>query len=228
MDGTGPGLGLSERGDMSRGYRRYQKQIKQFAEYLSTGYRPTSFEAAYEVVSDKVSGQYKQEAVALWDILAVNDIKSVVEVGRNLGGTAFLFACACPKLERFLSLDIEEFPISDHALKCWFDRQGIDAELRVCDSTTFEPCRDTFACGLWDFVFIDGGHTGDIVRADIQAWKDHARLIGFHDYADRKVNKHKRYYPDVVEEITWAAERYGWQQVGMRGRSEIVYATTYY
>jgi predicted O-methyltransferase YrrM len=213
----------------SKGYRRYQKQVKEFAANLSTGYRPTSFEAAYEVVKDKVSGQYKREAIALWDILSVNDVKSIVEVGRNLGGTAFLFACACPQLEAFLSLDIEDFPISDHALQCWFDHQGIDAQLRVCDSVDFAVARDPFACRLWDFVFIDGGHTGAIVREDIHAWKDHCRMIGFHDYADKGgANKHRRYYPDVVEEITWAAEKYNWQQIGMRGRSEVVFATESY
>ena len=78
--------------------------------------------------------------------------------------------------------------------------------------------------GSLDFVYIDGEHTGEGVAADIANWKDHTRLIGFHDYADRgSKNKHKRVFKDVVAEISNAAAVNGWQQVGERGRSEIVF-----
>ena len=207
----------------SRGKHKYRKQWEAFAAYLETGKRPTTFEEAYAVVCDKVSGLYESEARAMWNNIRAINPKSIVEIGRNLGGSQFLFCCAAPELEHFLSIDIEEFELTDWELRRWGLKNGIHTHNAVEDSTKTEVA----SCGrLWDLVFIDGGHTGPIVRADIEIWKDHCSYICFHDYANHNgQNKHKRYYPDVVAEITAAAQAYQWQQFGERGKSDIVFKT---
>jgi hypothetical protein len=204
----------------SRGKHKYRAQWEAFAEYLKTGQRPDTFEEAYAVVCNKVSGLYESEARAMWNNIRAINPKSIVEIGRNLGGSQFLFCCAAPDLEYFESVDIEAFELTDEPLMDWAKENGFRTTNIVHDSTDYD------ASGyIFDLVFIDGGHTGPIVKADIEAWKDHCRFIGFHDYADLGHNKHKRCFHDVVAEIQGAAERYGWQQFGERGKSDIVFKT---
>lgn len=207
----------------SRGKVKYRKQWEKFAEYLKTNNRPQSFEEAYAVVCDKVSGLYRSEAEAMWyNIKSINP-ESIVEVGRNLGGSQFLFCCAATELKSFLSVDIELFELTDSALEIWGSKQGIYVANVIHDSTTFEPADE-----MWDLVFIDGGHSGPIVKADIEVWKDHCKYIAFHDYADRgSKNKHKRVFKDVIAEISNAADKYGWKPFGVRGRSDITFETKY-
>jgi len=204
----------------SRGRYRYAEQWEAFADVLRSGIRPTTFERCWPYIEDKVSGQYEEEARALWSNLKRIDPRSLVEIGRNLGGTLWMFACACPNLEEVLSLDVEWYDTTDNLWVKWFAEHGIRAKILECDSTQFCPF------GMYDFVFVDGGHTGPIVRGDIDVWKDHCRYIAFHDYADRgSDNKHKRVFSDVVNEIHKAEIENGWEQFGERGRSDIVYRT---
>lgn len=213
----------------SKGKKKFRAQWEAFATYLDAEIRkadgpevPRTFEEAYAIVADKVSGLYKSEAKAIWDVLREIQAKSIVEVGRNLGGSLFLFGCACEHLESVASYDIEEFELTDCKLMGWYRRQGVDCDVFVQDSTKIVVSHDD----MFDFVFIDGGHTGEIVRKDIMIWKDHCKYIGFHDFANKgNTNKHKRVFHDVVAEISAAARHYQWEQVGERGRSEIVYKT---
>jgi len=209
----------------SKGRFRYAEQWQAFADYLKEcAPMPKTFEVAYAIVSDKVSGMYESEARALWDILQEEQPETIVEIGRNLGGTLFLMACACQdSLKGVLSYDIEYYDTTDDVFYDWFQHHGIDFYIGTGDSAQIKAPNKIF-----DFVFIDGLHTGEAVKADIDIWQDHARLIGFHDYADLKVNKHKKYFPNVVFEISKAARDYRWTQTGKRGRSEIVYRTELY
>jgi dienelactone hydrolase len=199
---------------------RYQTQWLAFAEVLRSGYRPTTFDEAYTVVDNHVSGLYREEAKAVWDVISQRPIKSIVEIGRCLGGSLYLFACACPQLERVLSVDIEWYDTSDEAFPEFFAQHGIECQLVEGDSGEMVAHKE------WDFVFIDGDHTGPGVKKDLEIWKDHTPLLGFHDFADHgRRNKHIKYYPDVVAEIQIAATNNNWQQVGKRGRSEIIFET---
>ena len=204
----------------SKGKHRYRKQWEAFAEYLKTGKRPDTFEEAYAVVADKVSGLYESEARAMWNNIRAINPKSIVEIGRNLGGSQFLFCCAAQELEIFNSYDIEDFELTDEPLEQWSGFNSILTYNHVSDSTKLQA-RNI----IHDLVFIDGGHTGEIVRQDIRIWKDHCKYIAFHDYADLGHNKHKRRFHDVVEEIRVAADRYGWQLFGERGKSDVTFKT---
>lgn len=205
----------------SRGKKKYYKQWSAFADYLSLMKRPETFEECRAVVADKVSGLYESEAFAIWNILWEIKPKRIAEVGRNLGGSLFMYGCCCTELEYVFSVDIERFEETDLILGLWFQNHGIDSDVIVADSTEIKLDEDD----IYDFVMIDGGHTGPIVKKDIDVWKDNVRVISFHDYADKRTNKHKRVYPDVIAEISAAARYYGWKQIGQRGRSEICFET---
>ena len=137
----------------SRGKHKYRKQWEAFAQWLEKGGRPYYFLEAYDVVKDKVSGLYCSEARAMWNNIRAINPKTMVEIGRNLGGSQFLFCCAAPEVEHFYSVDIEEFELTDMALRHWGNRHGIAIQNTVQDSA------NVFTSTVWDFVFIDGGHT---------------------------------------------------------------------
>ena len=209
------------------GKDKYKKEWHEFADMLKTGQRPNNFDDAWALVPKHISGMYEAEMRALWDILSNESIRTMAEVGRNLGGTLFMFGCACDILQYVSSVDIAWYDVSDEALKDWFDSNEIEFDIEIINSA-FVDYDDYDWPRAFDFVFIDGLHTGPAVKADIEIWKDHARLIGFHDYSDNKTNEHHRHFPDVVYEISKAARENGWEQVGERGRSEIVFKTENY
>jgi len=199
---------------MPRGSNRTIPMIKA----MESGARPETFDEAYKIC--KLScGQYDCEAKPLWNIVHHYSPATIHEIGRQVGGTAFLMACASRNLKRFVSVDIRTYDMADAALKKWFAYHHIDAELVVSDSRNWTPKEEV------DFVYIDGEHTGEAVAAEIAAYKDVATLIGFHDYADKGWNKHRWCFKDVVKVISEARDAYGWTLAGPRVRSEVVFLT---
>jgi len=201
-------------------FHRRHAQCEAFWKRLESGDRPDTIDEAYALVSPGVCGLFETEAVGLWGALMDQQIFSLVEVGRNLGGGLVFLCCACPDVKLVRSIDLVAIPECDEPVAAWMRKQGIRYSLEEMDSS------EASAFGMvYDFVWIDGGHTGECVAHDIAIWKDHARLLGFHDFADKKHNAHKRCFQDVVDVIAAAEEQYGWQRIGKRGRSEIVFRT---
>ena len=209
---------------------RINKSAKRLSEWkamesvFSSGIRPDSFEEAYSLCSP-VCGQYKEEAESIWNFIRSNKIQSVVEVGRNLGGNLFLLSCAAKELKTFLSIDLLYWSLTDEVISDWWKKHRIDGTLCVCDSLKYMIPRD-LGLKTWDFVYIDGGHSGEVVKADIEFWKDKTRFIGFHDFADKgRANYHRKVFKELVKEIQFAKETYGWTAVGERANSEIIFRT---
>lgn len=207
-----------------KGRAKYLHEWTAFVAYLRRGLpKPDNFDDAWAALPGhkKVCGLFQAEAWALWKILDAERVETICEIGRNLGGGLFMLACACQNLRYVRSIEIEPIAQIDAALEFWLDANHITHGIQVGDSREVE-----LSAHVFDFVFVDGGHTGECVRADIETWRPRTRLIGFHDFADRGArNKHVRRYKDVVHEIQVARDRYAWRQVGTRGRSEIVFRT---
>jgi len=208
-----------------RGVKKRANEWATFLDALRTNTRPDTFDEIYAHINNHVYGLYEDESRALWNILKKEEIRSVAEVGRHLGANLFMIACCCRELEYVYSTDIFDYDPGDTVLKNWFTANNICSIISVIEPDEVIENPDGI---MFDFVFIDGGHKAESAARDIESWKDHARLIGFHDYADKKTNRHGRYHGGLVEVITKAANEYGWEQTGERGRSEIVYRTEYY
>ena len=115
----------------SRGRYKYADQWETFASVIRSGIRPRTFDRAWSYVSDKVSGMYESEARAIWTFLDSHpEVESIVEVGRNLGGTLWLMGCACRNLKEVLSIDIEWYDTTDDLFVDWF-ADGHELVLRV-------------------------------------------------------------------------------------------------
>ena len=118
------------------------------------------------------------EMETLWNI-AVRARRGIVEVGRYNGGSTFLLACAAPGVP-ITSVDIG--PQDDARLVACFSQHGVgeNVSLIVGDSqhTKYEEI------GLVDVVFIDGDHTYEGCKADIDNWYGNLASNGylvFHD-----------------------------------------------
>ena len=198
--------------------QRNKKQWHELASLMRDGYRPTTLARVWDVVGTGVSGFHTGEAAALWHACKTDgNIRSIAEVGRCLGGTLWMMACCNRKLEEVYSIDVQRFDVTDDAFHDFFTIHGIKHKILVDDSRNAKPERK------YDLVIIDGEHTGEGVTADIKIWWQHARLLCFHDYADKGRNYHRRRYSYVVAAISYHAEKYGWKQVGERGKSEIIF-----
>lgn len=205
---------------MWSGFRRYHKEWGAFVDFLKTGERPVTFRKAWEIVGTHVCGMYDREAEALWESLQTQEVHSLCEIGRCLGGGLFLLVCACPAVKHARSVDIVGYPEIDEPLAAWMNKNDIESSLEISDSALVTADK------MFDFVWVDGGHTGPAVSADIEIWRRNARLIGFHDYADKgRSNKHVRDYHDVTAAITTAAAANSWRPVGRRGCSDIIFTT---
>jgi len=97
------------------------------------------------------------------------DIKSLLEIGRFLGGSTFLIATAKNKEAKFVSVDFKvKAPdyADDLVIKEFIGLvDSENTELVISDSKTYIPERKL------DFVFIDGDHSYEGVRADYEHYE---------------------------------------------------------
>jgi SAM-dependent methyltransferase len=113
------------------------------------------------------------EGAYLWRLVRSLDRPFVTEIGRYHGGTSFLLAAAGGQV---LSLDVDPaLAEHDRALLEVLDAAGLGGrvDVRVADSRTFEV-----EPGSVDVVFVDGDHSYDAARADVEHWWPAVRAGG--------------------------------------------------
>jgi precorrin-6B methylase 2 len=112
----------------------------------------------------------------------------IVEIGGLYGGTTSVLALANPAAR---VVTIDEFswspakdrpPASAAGLRAEMTRIGAsNVTVMEGDSATIGPTWDEKI----DLLFIDGGHSFEAVRADLENFAKHTRLIACHDWKNR-------------------------------------------
>lgn len=122
------------------------------------------------------------EAMLLYRSVAALHNPVGVEVGRNMGGSTFLLAQAV-KNGKIHSIDIA--PKDDVGLSHGLRHAGLlsKVELIVGDANEVE------VGGTFDFAFIDGDHSYESAKKDMERWAPRVKIGGlviFHDMASTR------------------------------------------
>ncbi len=118
-----------------------------------------------------------QDPEELWSVVQrLNNLqpKRILEIGVNFGGTTRIWQEIASELVIALDLDISKVTVA----------LSENVRLVEGDSTDPEIIAIAKELGPYDFLFIDGGHTYEIARADWNNYSPMVRpggLIGFHD-----------------------------------------------
>ena len=138
-------------------------------------------------------GQVREEFLKLLQILAKRQINSMLEIGTNLGGTLFLFTRVINPHALIISLDLPNGPYGG-GYPAWripfYKSFSINDQKMVLlreDShkpSTLTKVEKILNESPLDFLFIDGDHSYDGVKADFEMYKSLVRpggIIAFHD-----------------------------------------------
>ena len=118
-----------------------------------------------------------------WMVDRIRGSRSVLEIGSRNGATLQVLACACQYGAKIRSIDIERYDELEAAISK-LQEAGFDAERLTADSTSQEAIKWAQDNGPYDFVFIDGDHTYEGVKADWENYGPMGKCVGFHDIAN--------------------------------------------
>jgi len=123
----------------------------------------------------------------------VRGAKSILEIGSMFGQTLKMMAAVaapgarlrCIDLAPNVAYDIDTAPFLRIVIAdlC---RAGFDAAVLFDNSRSVDSIRWAKKSGPYDFVFIDGDHTYDGVKADWENFGRLGRVVAFHDITMRK------------------------------------------
>jgi predicted O-methyltransferase YrrM len=144
---------------------------------------------------DIAPGQVRCELRGLLETLAIDPPRRMLEIGTANGGSLFTFARISAPNAHVISVDLPHgefgggYPAWKIPLYRSFARRRQQLDLVRGDShaeSTVARVRALLAGEPLDFLFVDGDHTYDGVRADYESYSPLVRpggLIGFHDIA---------------------------------------------
>lgn len=154
-----------------------------------------------EITPDIV--QDKAEFLEFLELIAREQIKSYLEIGSYRGGSLWTVTHALPAGARVVAVDLPGRESNRQRLE---DRvidlrlKGYDAHLIIGDSADPAVIDKARALGPYDLCLIDGCHTEEYVRGDWTNYGPMARVVAFHDIAE-KLDKSRMMVMEVWNEL---------------------------
>ena len=165
----------------------------------------------YQPFSGERLAQRPSEFDRLLELLQAKGVRRVLEIGTRHGDTLHAFGLAVGLGGSVVGVDLPAGPWghpdgqrnTDRAIADLVEK-GIEASVIYGDSKSAEVIAQARARGPYDFVFIDGDHSAEGVRADWRNYGPLAPLVGFHDVDAAILPKRKRQrygVPALFEEL---------------------------
>jgi len=137
---------------------------------------------ASSILNHGVIGMTIRQAAYVFGVTRRMGATRAIEIGRWRGGSTLVLAAAMGRDSKLWSIDIgekaervlgEDEETLDEETRRFCERFGLDVDLVVDDSHTLEL--DT---GVVDVVLVDGDHTYEGTRADVERWGSRLRVGG--------------------------------------------------
>lgn len=137
--------------------------------------------------------QRPDELKAFVDLMAIERVRSYLEIGLRVGATFRYVGSELPKLRTMVGIDLPaavwgvnsadvlQAVAKIHASANALRRPGRQIEIILDDSTAIATVDLARSYGPFDMIFIDGDHSPQGVRADWAHYSPMARMVAFHD-----------------------------------------------
>jgi predicted O-methyltransferase YrrM len=151
---------------------------------------------------------YKEEVEAIRSLALTLPIDSIcINIGAGVGTSGMIFM-ECPNVGALYTVDITcgDSPLGGLGNeRITFEQAGLLGNPRhhqICGDST--EVGKIWNSGLVDMVFVDGDHTYEHCKSDIEAWLPHIKqggIMSLHDYE-------AHYWPGVKKATDEVLERY--------------------
>jgi hypothetical protein len=129
------------------------------------------------------------EMAEMLKIIAENDCKALLEVGSSFGGTLKRMASVMPQGSQIVAVDLPLDstpkylnPVDSLKETCrQLGKLGAKVELFLGDSHSAKIVEAVSGYGPYDFIFIDGDHSYEGMKADWENYGPMGRIVAFHD-----------------------------------------------
>lgn len=170
----------------------------------------------YDIMSTCAHYECPQDKKELAQMLEVVKGKSsVLEIGSNFGGTLYRMGQVLAPKSVMVSVDLPIdntpkffFPVETLQFNCKrLSDMGHHVELYIEDSHDPETVKKVASYAPFDFVFIDGDHSYEGVKADWFNYGPMGRIVGFHDICG-PVNDCVKFWRELKEDNDYRTEEF--------------------
>lgn len=163
-----------------------ERTLEDVLDTTGTYYEPRGAYRGYGPYRSLRALQHRGEITDLARAVRRHDPETVMEIGSANGGTLYVWARALDGVRTMLSTDLDYRGRRDF-LEYVAGRSGVSLRCIEGDSqseTTRRAVREALSGDAIDFLYIDGDHSYEGVRADFEAYEPLVAddgLIGLHD-----------------------------------------------